>query len=93
MTGPIRDRPGIRNDLFVFHPAWPADHGIGDLVAQKAPVALVLADKLIEDGLGLALPKALQWECASLELILQTQDARRGLKANMQGDTPAFKGD
>ncbi|MDJ0764127.1 MAG: 3-hydroxyacyl-CoA dehydrogenase NAD-binding domain-containing protein [Myxococcota bacterium] len=61
-------------------------------LAIKAPVALKLADKLIEDGLALDLERALNWELSSLKLILQTGDALRGLESNGH-ERPVFRGE
>ncbi len=69
----------------------PAAKHIGNLLKVKAPVAITLVNKLIEDGLGLDLQKALHWELASLELILQTKDALTGLESIDAGD-PTFQG-
>jgi enoyl-CoA hydratase/3-hydroxyacyl-CoA dehydrogenase len=70
----------------------PAAERIGNLLKGKAPVALKLIDKLIDDGLGLELQKALHWELASLELILQTKDALIGLESVGKGK-PEFSGE
>jgi enoyl-CoA hydratase/3-hydroxyacyl-CoA dehydrogenase len=70
----------------------PAAERIGNILKEKAPVALKLVDKLIDDGLGLDLQKALSWELSSLELILQTKDALIGLESIGKGK-PEFSGE
>lgn len=70
----------------------PAAEEISRALAEKAPVAIKLTDKLIDDGLSLEMNKALGWEIAALELILETQDARRGLTAE-EGEKVSFTGE
>jgi enoyl-CoA hydratase/carnithine racemase len=70
----------------------PAAKRISNILKGKAPVALTLVNKLIDDGLSLDLQKALHWELASLELILQTKDALIGLES-IDKDDPTFKGE
>ena len=60
-------------------------------LATKAPVAITLTNKLIDDGLGLEIQKALGFELSAFGLILGTKDALTGLKA--ESDTPVFKGE
>jgi hypothetical protein len=50
-----------------------------------------LVNKLIDDGLALDMPKALQFELSAFKLILGTKDASVGLKSN--GEAPVFTGE
>ncbi len=52
---------------------------IGKILAAKAPVALSLADRLIDDGLNKDLDSALATELANLHTIFKTEDALLGL--------------
>ncbi len=56
-------------------------------VARKAPVALKLAEKLINDQ------KGPQSELNFLEEVFKTKDALLGLKSIIEGYTPQFKGE
>lgn len=64
---------------------------IGAVLSSKAPAALTLVNKLIDDGLGLEMNKALQFELSAFSLILGTKDALTGLKSN--GTAPGFSGE
>ncbi len=70
----------------------PAAKNVSAALAEKAPVAIKLTEKLIDDGLSLEMNKALGWEIAALELILETKDARRGLTAEPD-EKVAFTGE
>jgi enoyl-CoA hydratase/carnithine racemase len=61
-------------------------------LAKKAPAALTLVNKLIDDGLGLEISKAMDFEMSALSLILGTEDALRGLQATGRTE-PRFTGE
>jgi enoyl-CoA hydratase/3-hydroxyacyl-CoA dehydrogenase len=61
-------------------------------LAKKAPAALTLVNKLIDDGLGLEISKAMDFEISALSLILGTKDALRGLRAVGRTE-PRFTGE
>ena len=67
----------------------PSSKRVMDVLAKKAPVAITLTNKLIDDGLGLEGQKALNYELSAFSLILGTKDALTGLKS----DAPSFKGE
>ena len=69
----------------------PAAERVASILSTKAPAALTLVNKLIDDGLGLEMPKALQFELSAFQLILGTKDALVGLKSN--GIAPKFTGE
>ena len=50
-------------------------------------MALTLVNKLIDDGLGLEMSKAMDFELSALKLILGTKDALRGLRHSDQGES------
>lgn len=70
-----------------------AAEGVRKALEAKAPIAITLVNKLIQDGLSLDLAKALKLEVSALELILQTKDAKRGLVAATTGQQPVFTGE
>lgn len=53
--------------------------GIGEALASKAPIALRMAEELIERGASLPLDEALELELGGLETIFSTRDAYEGL--------------
>lgn len=64
------------------------------LVADKAPLALRLAERLIDEGSRLGLPAALQLEIDHVTEIYRSEDAYRGLasRATRQVGRPGFLG-
>ncbi len=64
---------------------------VGNALASKAPCALSLVNKLIDDGLGMELSKALKVELAAFGLVLGTKDAVTGLSSD--GNTVTFIGE
>lgn len=60
-------------------------------VGTKAPVAVRMAAKVIDEGASLPLADALQLELAHLREIFATEDALAGLKS-VGGERPVFKG-
>lgn len=70
----------------------PTAERILETLAHKAPAALTLVNKLIDDGLSLEISKALHFELSALGLILGTKDALTGIGSN--GDAPpVFSGE
>ena len=60
-------------------------------VGHKAPIALQLAERLIEEGSKLSLEEGLRLELAHLREIFSTEDALEGL-SSLGKRRPAFKG-
>jgi enoyl-CoA hydratase/3-hydroxyacyl-CoA dehydrogenase len=60
-------------------------------VRQKAPLALRLAERLIDEGSAASLEDGLRMELAHLEEIFRTQDALEGL-SSLGSRRPAFRG-
>ncbi len=70
----------------------PTTKCILETLARKAPAALTLINKLIDDGLSLEISKALHFELSALGLILGTKDALTGIQH--KGDLPpVFSGE
>jgi len=61
-------------------------------VSFKAPIALRLANKIIEDGLKGSLENGIQMELAYLTEIFSTKDAYEGLTSVLQRKRPVYKG-
>ena len=61
------------------------------LVRRKAPLALRLAEKLIEEGAGVDLEEGLAMELSHLEEIFGTEDAYEGL-SSLGSRRPTFRG-
>lgn len=72
----------------------PALERIVRQVASKAPIALRVAEKLIEQGSQRTLDEGLQMEVDDLVAIYSTQDAYRGLSSRVQRQIsqPVFEG-
>jgi enoyl-CoA hydratase/3-hydroxyacyl-CoA dehydrogenase len=61
------------------------------MIGRKAPIALRLANQIIDDGYELPLTEAVKEELAHLEEIFSTADALTGLKSVGKG-RPTFEG-
>ena len=63
-------------------------------VASKAPIALRVAERLIEAGSRMSVDEGSKMETAHVMQIFETEDARRGLKFRLNGGLgqPAFAG-
>ncbi len=59
---------------------------------SKAPLAVLAACRLIEDGAEQGLEAGLQLELDGLEEIFSTEDAREGLRSVLERRRPQFKG-
>lgn len=78
-------------------PAWPLPQSIecARAVAQmrtKAPLALRLAERMIDGGLKLSLEAGIELEFSHLGEVLASEDARTGLAALSSGKRPQFVG-
>ncbi|MEW6027798.1 MAG: enoyl-CoA hydratase/isomerase family protein, partial [Planctomycetota bacterium] len=65
---------------------------ISKRISYKAPIALKLANKIIEDGLQATLEQGIQTELAFLPEIFSTRDAYEGLTSILQKKRPQYKG-
>ncbi|MEE8424828.1 MAG: enoyl-CoA hydratase/isomerase family protein, partial [Elusimicrobiota bacterium] len=61
-------------------------------VSRGGPLALKIADELIERGLELELEEGLALELSRIKEIFKTADAREGLAAMLEGRRPKFQG-
>ena len=61
-------------------------------VSFKAPIALRLANKIMEDGFTVTLEQGIQMELAFLPEIFSTKDAYEGLTSILQKKRPVYKG-
>ena len=58
----------------------------------KAPLALRIADKLVNNGTGVSLSEGLEMELSHLEEIFRTKDALEGL-SSLGRSRPTFTGE
>ena len=65
---------------------------IAKQVSRKAPIALELANKLIDDGMKGSLEEGIELELGNLTKIFSTKDALEGLSSIGKG-RPEFKGE
>ncbi len=65
---------------------------ISKTISYKAPIAIKLANKIIDEGSRLDLNKGLDLELSHLSEIFSTQDALEGLNSVIMRQRPAFKG-
>jgi len=65
---------------------------ISKTISYKAPLAIKLANKIIDEGSQLDLSKGLDLELNHLSKIFSTQDALEGLNSVIMKQRPAFKG-
>ena len=69
----------------------PFEAGTAKIIASKAPIALRLADRIIDEGYGLTLGEAVRVELKYLTEIYSTADALAGLRSVGKG-RPVFEG-
>ncbi|GAB4262019.1 enoyl-CoA hydratase/isomerase family protein [Deferrisoma sp.] len=62
-------------------------------VSRKAPLAVQVANRIIDEGLGKDLDEALELELSELPAIFATKDALVGLKSVIEKSRPAFTGE
>jgi enoyl-CoA hydratase/3-hydroxyacyl-CoA dehydrogenase len=65
---------------------------ISKTISYKAPIAIKLANKIIDEGSKLELKEGLELELSHLEEIFSTQDALEGLNSVIKRQRPVFKG-
>lgn len=65
---------------------------ISKTISYKAPLAIKLANKIIDEGSRLDLNEGLEVELSHLSEIFSTQDALEGLNSVVKRRRPAFKG-
>ena len=65
---------------------------ISKTISYKAPIAIKLANKIIDDGSCLNLNEGLELELSHLSEIFSTQDALEGLNSVVMRRRPTFKG-
>lgn len=65
---------------------------ISKTISYKAPLAIKLANKIIDEGSDLDLHKGLDLELSYLSEIFSTQDALEGLNSVIMRQKPLFKG-
>jgi enoyl-CoA hydratase/3-hydroxyacyl-CoA dehydrogenase len=62
------------------------------IIGYKAPLAIRIADEIIEQQTKLSIAEAVETELARLEEIFSTADALEGLSSSMQRRRPTFQG-
>ena len=65
---------------------------IAKTISYKAPIAIKLANKIIDDGSKLELNKGLEIELNYLSEIFSTKDALEGLNSFIKRKRPEFQG-
>ena len=65
---------------------------ISKTISYKAPIAIKLANKIIDEGSQLELNEGLELELSHLSEIFSTQDALEGLNSVIKRQRPIFKG-
>jgi enoyl-CoA hydratase/3-hydroxyacyl-CoA dehydrogenase len=66
-------------------------HKISKTISYKAPIAVKLANKIIDQGISLSLNEGLEIELSHLEEIFSTRDALEGLNSMIMRKRPEFK--
>jgi len=62
-------------------------------ISYKAPLAIKLVNKIIDEGSKLNLDEGLEVELSHLSEIFSTQDALEGLNSVIMRKRPEFKGE
>ena len=70
----------------------PAIQKIAKTISYKAPLAVKMANELMDGGFGLTLDEAIELELSRLEEIFSTGDALEGLKSVLERRRPSYKG-
>lgn len=70
----------------------PFDAESAKSVAKKGPIALRVANELIDEGLKVRIEKGLQFELSHIKEIFKTEDAREGLTSVLERRAPVFRG-
>jgi len=68
-------------------------HKISKTISYKAPIAVQLANKIIDEGSSLSLDEGLEIELSHLEEIFSTRDALEGLNSVIMRKRPEFRGE
>jgi len=66
---------------------------IAEVVSRKAPLALKLAAKILDEGRNLPIEQAVELDLKYLEEIFSTKDALEGLSSVLERRRPEFKGE
>ncbi len=66
--------------------------GMAKAISYKAPIAVKMANELMDEGFKLTLDEALELELSRLEEIFATEDALEGLKSVVERRRPSYKG-
>ena len=65
---------------------------ISKTISYKAPIAIKMANQIIDEGSRLDLNDGLKLELSHLEDIFSTEDALEGLNSVIKRQRPTFKG-
>jgi len=65
---------------------------ISKTISYKAPIAIKLANQIIDEGSQVELDKGLEIELSHLSEIFSTEDALEGLNSVIKRQRPTFKG-
>jgi enoyl-CoA hydratase/carnithine racemase len=65
---------------------------ISKTISYKAPLAIELANQIIDEGSRLDLKEGLELELSHLPEIFSTEDALEGLNSVIKRQRPTFKG-
>ena len=65
---------------------------ISKTISYKAPLAIKLANQIIDEGSRLSLNEGLEIELSHLSEIFSTEDALEGLNSVIKRQRPTFKG-
>jgi enoyl-CoA hydratase/3-hydroxyacyl-CoA dehydrogenase len=66
---------------------------ISKTISYKAPIAIQLANKIIDEGISLSLNEGLDIELSHLKEVFSTRDAFEGLNSVIMRKRPEFKGE
>ena len=98
MTGRMIDaqealRLGLVNRVVEPDELLPASFALAQEIRAVAPLAVRMAKRLVDDGLDLALPEALDLENAEQPKLFETRDGKEGTAAFREKREPRFTGE
>jgi len=97
LTGEIIDsaeafRLGIIHQVVTRDELIPAVEKVASKIMARGPIAVRYAKEAIKRGLDLSLEQGLELESRLFTSVIETEDAREGIKAHLEGRNPRFKG-
>ncbi|MCP5116602.1 MAG: hypothetical protein GY953_37715 [bacterium] len=83
---------GLVNKVLPLPELLPAARELAGKIAANAPVAVGAALSAVQNGLGMTMEAALEYEASQTGLVSSTEDAKEGARAFLEKRPPKFLG-